>query len=172
MNMKPLHTVRAGQGPLLLLLHGIGSSATAWNRQIERLGKQFSCIAPDLPGYGDSPDASGGGLDGIVEDIAAVLDGQQAHVVGVSFGALAALALARRHPEQVKSLTLADATLGRALLPPDERERWLQHRASCNLHVNLRVARAAKRPRRCKDYRYRRIGLARWLRSKRASGHR
>lgn len=143
--MKPLHTVRAGQGPLLLLLHGIGSSATAWNRQIERLGKQFSCIAPDLPGYGDSPDASGGGLDGIVEDIAAVLDGQQAHVVGVSFGALAALALARRHPEQVKSLTLADATLGRALLPPDERERWLQHRAKLAQGLaSLSVERAAQ----------------------------
>ncbi len=123
-----LHVLRQGRGPTLLLLHGIGASATAWSKQMERLGSDFTCLAPDLPGYGESPDAPTAGLDAIVAEVAEVLDGQPAHVLGVSFGALTALALARHRPELVTSLVLADATLGRASLPLDERARWLRHR--------------------------------------------
>ena len=119
-----LAAVRLGTGPALLLLHGIGSSATSWARQCERLAGEFRLIAPDLPGYGDSPDPEGPpSLDTIADALAGLLDGPT-HVVGVSFGALAALALSRRHPRLVRSLVLADATLGRGMLPPDERERW------------------------------------------------
>jgi len=126
--MNRLHVIREGRGPTLLLLHGIGSSATAWSKQIERLGADFTCLAPDLPGYGESPDAAGPGLDAIVAAVAEVLDGQPAHVLGVSFGALTALALARGQPGLVTSLVLADATLGRAHVPPEERQRWLRNR--------------------------------------------
>jgi len=126
--MSMLHSLHEGHGPLLLLLHGIGSSATAWSKQIERLSGDFSCLAPDLPGYGASPDPAAPGLQAIVADIAALLADRPAHVVGVSFGALCALGLARHRPELVRSLVLADATLGRATLPDDERERWLQGR--------------------------------------------
>jgi pimeloyl-ACP methyl ester carboxylesterase len=126
--MSRLHVLRAGRGPTLLLLHGIGSSATAWSQQLDRLGAEFTCIAPDLPGYGDSPDAPSPGLDAIVAAVADVLEGRPAHVAGVSFGALTALGLARARPELVRSLVLSDATLGRATLPAAERERWLRHR--------------------------------------------
>lgn len=143
--MTRLHVHRSGQGTLLLLLHGIGSSRTAWSKQIDRLQGEFTCIAPDLPGYGDSPDPAASGLDGIVDEIAGVLDGESANVVGVSFGALAALTLAHRHPALVRSLILADATLGRARLPEDERERWLQSRfALANDLVSRSVERAAE----------------------------
>ncbi len=126
--MPRLHVVREGRGPTLLLLHGIGASATAWTKQMERLGGDFTCLAPDLPGYGDSPDPSTPGLDAIAADVAEVLDGRPAHVVGVSLGALTALALARLRPELVASLVLADATLGRGAAPDAERERWLHGR--------------------------------------------
>jgi 3-oxoadipate enol-lactonase len=123
-----LHVLRKGRGPTLLLLHGIGASATAWTGQMERLGDAFSCLAPDLPGYGDSPDAMGPGLDAIVAGVADVLGGEPAHVLGVSFGALTALGLARLRPELVASLVLADATLGRAHRPVEERAQWLRQR--------------------------------------------
>ena len=126
--MTRLHVLREGHGPRLLLLHGIGSSATAWSKQMERLGGDFTCLAPDLPGYGESADATGPGLAAIVAEVADVLDGQPAHVLGVSFGALTALALARHRPALVTSLVLSDATLGRARLPLEERQRWLRHR--------------------------------------------
>jgi pimeloyl-ACP methyl ester carboxylesterase len=124
----PISIYRSGQGPALLLLHGIGSSRTGWSQQISRLKDAFTCIAPDLPGYGDSSDPTEPGLDPIVNGIAGILDGQAAHVIGVSFGALASLALARNYPSLVRSLTLADATLGRARDPGDKLDRWLAHR--------------------------------------------
>src|SRR5471030_2839623 len=111
-----LHTVRAGAGPTLLLLHGIGSSATSWQRQFARLSADYTLIAPDLRGYGDSPDPTGSpSLDAVADDLAALLAGA-VQVVGGSFGALAGLALPRRHPQLVRSLVLSDTTLGRATL--------------------------------------------------------
>ncbi len=123
-----LHVLRQGTGPAVLLLHGIGASGTAWTRQMEQLAGEFACMAPDLPGYGDSPDPIAPGFESFVDEVAGVLDDQPAHVVGVSFGALCAIGLARRHPALVTSLVLADATLGRAARPAAELDRWLQHR--------------------------------------------
>ncbi|MEO7854559.1 MAG: alpha/beta hydrolase [Rubrivivax sp.] len=143
--MTRLHVLRQGRGPTLLLLHGIGSSATAWSRQMEGLGIDFTCLAPDLPGYGDSPDPDAPGLDAIAKDVADVLDGQPAHVLGVSFGALTALALARQRPELVSSLVLSDATLGRAWMSAEERRRWLLHRETLAHELATRsIERAAE----------------------------
>ena len=113
----------------MLLLHGIGSSATSWQRQFTRLGADHALIVPDLRGYGDSPDPVGPpALDTVAADLAALLDGVPAHIVGVSFGALAALALARRSPYLVRSLVLSDTTLGRATLAPAELRAWVEGR--------------------------------------------
>ena len=126
--MTRLHVLREGRGPTLLLLHGIGSSATAWSRQAARLGADFTCLAPDLPGYGESPDPAAPGLDAIAADVVELLDGRPAHLLGVSFGALVALAVARARPALVASLVLSDATLGRGHMPPGARAQWLAHR--------------------------------------------
>lgn len=128
MAASSLGVSRCGSGPTLLMLHGIGSSRTAWDLQFARLGNAFTCIAPDLPGYGDSPDPAGPGLAPIVDAVAALIADQAVHVIGVSFGGLVSLALAHRYPARVTSLVLADATLGRARAAHDERERWLKHR--------------------------------------------
>ena len=125
---EALAATRAGAGPRMLLLHGIGSSRTAWGPMIADLGSDFACIAPDLPGYGDSPDARGATLEDFVRPLAALCAREATHVVGVSFGALVALALARGCPGLVGSLVLADATLGRAWMPADERASWLEGR--------------------------------------------
>jgi pimeloyl-ACP methyl ester carboxylesterase len=130
--MKPvLQAIVAGHGPTMLLLHGIGTSATLWQRVIDRLAGDFRLVAPDLRGYGDSPDPAGAtSLDAVVADVCGLIEPGTApvHAVGVSFGALTALALARARPELVRSLVLADATLGRATLPADERARWVEMR--------------------------------------------
>ncbi len=143
--MSPLNIVRDGHGPTLLLLHGIGSSATAWSKQIDRLRGEFTCIAPDLPGYGDSADPLGAGLEFLVAAVADALEGERAHVLGVSFGALAALGMARFRPDLVESLVLSDATLGRAYLPESERQTWLQGRETLAHELATRsVERAAE----------------------------
>lgn len=141
----PLHALHAGTGPRLLLLHGIGSSATSWQRQIERLAGHYALIAPDLRGYGDSPDPEGPpALDAVADDLAALLGGAPAHVAGVSFGALAALALARRHPQLVRSLVLSDTTLGRAMLPPAERTAWVEGRYALAAELQARAGERAR----------------------------
>jgi 3-oxoadipate enol-lactonase len=129
-----LRTIRAGvAGPRVLLVHGIGTSATSWRRVMERLAPQFRLVAVDLRGYGDSSDPdAGASLASIVADVLAIVeesdDPTPWHIAGVSFGALAALALARERPDVVASLILADATLGRGFMSPDEREAWMTMR--------------------------------------------
>ena len=119
---------RFGEGSAIFLLHGIGSSATSWNR-LAPLLHGYRLVAPDFPGYGDTPDAPLT-LDALAERLARMIDaeGGRAHVVGVSFGALVALALTRCFPGHVRSLVLADATLGRGGRPAAERAQWLAGR--------------------------------------------
>ena len=48
------HVQRAGTGPVLLLLHGTGSSTHSWHGLLPRLAQRFTVIAVDLPGHGAS----------------------------------------------------------------------------------------------------------------------
>lgn len=145
MKSSRLHVLRQGTGPVVLMLHGIGASGTAWTRQMDQLDGEFTCVAPDLPGYGDSPDPIAPGFESFVDEVAGVLNDQPAHIVGVSFGALCAIGLARRHPALVRSLVLADATLGRAGRPAAELDNWLQHRQRLSVELATRsLERAAE----------------------------
>ena len=49
----------AGSGPAVVLLHGIGGNATQWNAQLDGLSDEFTLIAWDTPGYGESDDPGG-----------------------------------------------------------------------------------------------------------------
>lgn len=55
-----LHYVVAGSGPPLLLLHGWGSTWFMWRHVIEPLAAEYTVIAPDLRGIGDSSKATSG----------------------------------------------------------------------------------------------------------------
>ena len=52
----------AGQGPDLVLLHGLGASSFSWRHNRAFLSRHFRVITPDLPGHGRSPGAPGRGL--------------------------------------------------------------------------------------------------------------
>ena len=43
-----------GDGPPLLLLHGLGSSSRDWEKQVEWFAKKYQVITPDLRGHGQS----------------------------------------------------------------------------------------------------------------------
>lgn len=113
-----LAVVEAGNdGPLVLCLHGIGSSSASFSAQLEGLSSVARVVAWDAPGYGASADPeSAPGLDGYADTAAALIRarGGSAHVLGVSWGGAIALRLAVRHPDLVESLVLADATRGSA----------------------------------------------------------
>lgn len=122
---------RAGEGPPLVLLHGGLSDSREWRRQLEELSDEFTVVAWDAPGCGQSSDPPetfrlpeyADCLTGFVD----ALGLGPPHVLGLSFGAGLALELYRRHPMVPKTLVLASAYAGWAgSLPADVVEQRLQ----------------------------------------------
>lgn len=118
---SPTRYLTAGEGPPLVLLHGVGTSATEWNRAIPRLARGRSVYAPDLlePGRGDG---SRGywpvSLANFVADFMDALAIERASVVGNSLGGLVAMRFALSRPSRVDALVLSDSGgLGRDVTP-------------------------------------------------------
>src|SRR5580700_5367210 len=55
-----IHYTTGGSGPVVILLHGFAETSRMWNPILPVLGENFTVIAPDLPGIGDSSIPSGG----------------------------------------------------------------------------------------------------------------
>jgi pimeloyl-ACP methyl ester carboxylesterase len=74
-NGTSLHTVQAGQGTPLLLLHGWPEFWLTWEPVMARLAGRYRLIAPDLRGFGDSGKPSGSfGPDNHAADMLALLN--------------------------------------------------------------------------------------------------
>jgi glycerol-3-phosphate dehydrogenase len=107
----PLHCVDyGGQGPTVVLVHGLGGSHLNFLPLVRALGGRVRVLAVDLPGFGFSPRA-GRPVD--VEGLRRVLDGALRQLapwpvvlVGHSLGGLVALAQAAQAPETVAGLAL------------------------------------------------------------------
>jgi pimeloyl-ACP methyl ester carboxylesterase len=123
---------RVGSGPALVLLHGyVGDGATTWRQQLDGLSDEFTVVAWDAPGAGRSTDPPERfGLDAYADSLAGFLEKlglDSAHVAGLSFGSILALALQRRHSARSSALILASAYAGWAgSLPPDVAEQRLR----------------------------------------------
>lgn len=132
---------QAGQGPLVVLLHGIGGSARSWRHQLTGLADTFTVVAWDARGYGGSSDPPAGWtIADYADDLAALLDhlgAPRAHVVGLSMGGVIALAFADRHPQRLDRLVLADTYCGGGTLPPAERQARLERRLAAVASGNL-----------------------------------
>ena len=102
--------VKTGQGPTLLLLHGLGCTHTTWLPVIEQLARHFTVIAPDLLGHGVSAkpraDYSVGGYANGMRDLLTVLDIDKVTVVGHSFGGGIAMQFAYQFPERTERMIL------------------------------------------------------------------
>jgi pimeloyl-ACP methyl ester carboxylesterase len=95
-----------GEGPPLLLVHGLGGAAWNFSELAPRLSGRRLLI-PDLPGHGGSPPLPATvGLAGFADAVAACLPGP-VDVLGHSLGGVVALRLAQRWPELVRRLVLA-----------------------------------------------------------------
>lgn len=118
-----IHYVTEGQGPPLVLLHGLGASLVAWCRNISPLSERYTVYAPDLPGHGESakPDVTYNlelGIRFVLQFLEA-LSLERVVLVGNSMGGLLALATALRQPDRMQALVLVDAAgLGRELAWP------------------------------------------------------
>src|SRR5438552_13913520 len=107
---------RVGQGPPVILLHGFVGDSREWRPEIEALSDEFTVVAWDAPGAGQSADPPETfRLADYADCLAAFVDAlgvRRPHVVGLSFGGALALELYRRHPELPLSLVLASAYAG------------------------------------------------------------
>ncbi len=102
--------VKAGRGPALLLLHGLGCDHTTWEPVLSSLASRYTVIAPDLLGHGRSAkpraDYSLGGYANGMRDLLTVLGIDKATVVGHSFGGGVAMQFAYQFPERTERMVL------------------------------------------------------------------
>ena len=113
---------RSGDGPLLVLLHGIASTADTWAPVATGLAANHTVLAPDLLGHGASAkprgDYSLGAYASGVRDLITALGHERATVVGHSLGGGIAMQFAYQFPERVERLVLiSSGGLGREVHP-------------------------------------------------------
>jgi pimeloyl-ACP methyl ester carboxylesterase len=112
----------AGEGPVLLAVHGIASDSEAWRAALPLLARRATVIAPDLPGHGASAKAPGdyslGSLASSLRDLLVKLGHERATLVGHSLGGGVAMQFAYMFPERTERLALVSSGgLGRSLSP-------------------------------------------------------
>lgn len=101
-----MHVAVAGNGPPIVILHGFPEFWYSWRHLIPRLAQNFSVIAPDLRGYGQTEiPESGYGLDNLAKDIADLIDtaGGRAVLVGHDWGGVIGWHVAASYPEKVEA---------------------------------------------------------------------
>jgi 3-oxoadipate enol-lactonase len=102
-----------GEGPPLILVHGLGGAAANWTELAPLLVPNHRLLVPDLPGHGGSealPAVSG--LEPFADRVAALAAREgmlPAPVVGHSLGGAVVLRFALRHPDDVSAVVLAAA---------------------------------------------------------------
>ncbi|WP_276299286.1 alpha/beta fold hydrolase [Halorussus lipolyticus] len=113
-----VHYLTAGEGPPLLLLHGLGATATYWVPMLDALTDHFTVYVPDAPGRGLSTAVDyreTGFREFGVEYVADLLDSvgiEETAVMGNSLGGFQSLALTVDHPERVTRLCAIGAPAG------------------------------------------------------------
>jgi pimeloyl-ACP methyl ester carboxylesterase len=108
----PARVYAAGQGPPLLLVHGLMTAAWSWRYVAEAFAADFTVYMPDLPGAGDTPPlprATPEALVAWLEDLAGALDLRGAPVVGNSLGGYLCMRWALAHPASVGRLSVLHA---------------------------------------------------------------
>jgi pimeloyl-ACP methyl ester carboxylesterase len=111
-----------GQGPPLLLLHGLGASSFSWRDNLALLSRHFRVLAPDLPPHGRSPAPLTGDYrpEALAQGVLEFLDRRglsKVAVAGNSLGGSLTLLLARDYPERVSALILIAPAVALTKIP-------------------------------------------------------
>ncbi len=142
-----LSYMEAGQGPVVLCLHGIGANSMGWRYVLAGLAPGARVIAWNAPGYlmSDPFAAEAPRAEDYAAAAVALLDalgaGAPVHVVGSSFGSLVGTALASCHPARVARLALLGTSRGQRWKGEAERARMLAMREASIREGGVALAR-------------------------------
>jgi pimeloyl-ACP methyl ester carboxylesterase len=122
-----IHYVMGGQGDAIVLLHGWPETWYAWRHVMPALAKNYTVIAPDLRGLGDSSKPPNG-YDGktVAEDIHQLvtqLGFRTIFLVGHDIGTQVAYSYTAAHPTEVKKLAVMELTIP-GFAPPGRPPIW------------------------------------------------
>lgn len=130
---RPVNVIDVGEGPAVVLLHGLSGCWQNWLESILPLAADHRVIAIDLPGFGESPmpDAtiSVSGYARIVAELLEALGVERATIVGNSMGGFVGCEMAIRFPARVERLVLVAAAGLSLRHMRHERKRGLRARA-------------------------------------------
>jgi pimeloyl-ACP methyl ester carboxylesterase len=136
-----------GEGPPVVLLHGLGGSKISWLPALSALAPRYRLIVPDLPGHGESDkprtDYTARYYARVTRLLMDALGAPRAVIAGNSLGGRVAIELALRAPDRVRALVLLSPAIpgfrvryvmGFTRVVPSElgripfplRERWMQ----------------------------------------------
>ena len=123
-----MNYLRVGQGPNLIMIHGLTGNLAVWHlRIVGKVQKEFRVTTYDLRGHGHSDvPPTGYTTATMAADLESLMDGleiERAHLVGHSFGADVALHFALLHPDRVNKVVAIEAGLA-ALVHMRKREEW------------------------------------------------
>lgn len=117
-----LRVARAGDGPPLLLINGLGANLEMWQPLVRQIHER-ELIGFDLPGAGQSARARGPqrmrAVASVVTQLLDRLELARVDVLGYSLGGLLAQELAHRAPERVRRLVLCATSPGLPSVPPN-----------------------------------------------------
>jgi pimeloyl-ACP methyl ester carboxylesterase len=130
-----------GAGPTVVLVPGSCSTGAAWRPLITQWQGAYRCVTTSLLGYGRTAERRGDGNNDIAREadiIEAVIDraGAPVHLVGHSFGGLAALALALRRPDLLQSLTILESPAPEILRAMRELDHYGSFRGMTEIYFN------------------------------------
>ena len=110
-----MHYATAGNGPLIVFLHGFPEFWYSWRYQLQFFAKHFEVVAPDLRGYGDTEkpqEISEYKIDKLVKDIVELIHSlgkERAIIVGHDWGGIVGWSIAMIAPNVVEKLIIMNA---------------------------------------------------------------
>lgn len=123
MSAVPLNIRELGEGPVLLLLHGLFGSSRNWVSIQKQLAEKFHVVSVDLRNHGDSAWHHEMNYDLMAQDVLGLIESrgwESVNLLGHSMGGKVAMTLALRHGEVLERLVVAD--IAPVIYKPHHRE--------------------------------------------------